>query len=71
MTYQFRRKEKKVRANPLCPICKCNLRVTDLKKKVAPGAMFKCPECKTSLMYFDTGKGIDVWSIEFNGIEIG
>ena len=49
-----------------CPICKFNFRVTDLAKKVSSATIFKCPECKTSLMYFDTGKGISVYSIEMS-----
>jgi len=60
-----------MRVNPLCPLCKCNLRITNIKKRIAPGVIFKCPECGARLLYFDTGKGIDVWSIEVNGIEIG
>lgn len=55
-------------SNNLCPNCRENIKTSDIIQKTAPGEFFRCPRCKTLLIYFDTGRGIDVWEAGINGI---
>lgn len=57
-----------MRANHLCPKCKKNIKTSSVPKKIGPGVFFRCPGCKTLLVYFDTGRGMDVWEVDMYGL---